>query len=116
MYDTDNIPRYNAYNNNCHNCITREDCIQCQSIGRYSNMPKLHRILASGRLPKTQAIVETYAETVEQWQHRKILWAIQQMRENGEVITVYKVRHRATIGDPARKLEEYIAACIMDNV
>jgi hypothetical protein len=89
--------------------------ISVPTLAKYSDIPKLYRILASGRLPKTQAAVEAFAETLEQWQHRKIRWAVQQMRENGEVITVYKVRHRATIEDPERKLDEFIADCIMNS-
>ena len=89
--------------------------ISVAALGKYSGIPKLYRILASGRLPKTQAAVENYAETLEQWQHRKIRWAIRQMCERSEVITVYKIRHRATIEDPERKLDEFIAECITDS-
>jgi len=63
----------------------------------------------------TRAAVESYAETLEQWQHRKIQWAIRQMRENGEVITAYRVRRRSTIEDPKRKLDKYIAESIMNS-
>jgi transposase-like protein len=89
--------------------------ISVMALGKYSGIPKLYRILASGRLPKTHAAVKACSETPEQWQHKKIKWAVQQMRDSGEVITVYKVRRRATIEDPKRKLDEFITGCIMNN-
>ena len=89
--------------------------ISISALGKQANIPKLYRILASGRLPKTEAIIEAHAETLEQWQHRKICWAIRQMRENGVVITVYKVRSRATIQDSERRLDEFIAECIINS-
>ena len=89
--------------------------ISVLALGKQANIPKLYNKLASKRLLKTMAIIEAHAETLEQWQHRKIRWAIQQMRENGEVITVYKVRSRATIQDSERKLDEFIAKCIMNS-
>ena len=89
--------------------------ISVMSLGKSSGIPKLYRVLASRRLPKTQAAVSTHSETLEQWQHRKIRWAIKQMRERGEIITVYKVRHLATFEDPKRKLDAFITECIMNN-
>jgi transposase-like protein len=85
------------------------------AIGKVSGIPKIGRMLMADGMPRTKALLETGIESLEQWQHRKILWAIQQMRERGEVITVYKVRHRASIEDPLRKLDEFIAQSIMNN-
>ena len=89
--------------------------ISVLALGKQASIPKLYKKIASGWLPKTKAIVEAHAETLEQWQHRKIQWAIQQMCENGEIITVYKVRSRATIEDPKRKLDEFIIECIINS-
>jgi hypothetical protein len=85
------------------------------ALSKYSGIPKLYRVLASGRLHKTQAAVETFAETLEQWQHRKIRWVVEQMRERGEILTIYKVRYTATIEDKERKLDEFILDCIKES-
>lgn len=89
--------------------------ISIAAIGRKAGIIKPHIRLTSDFLPKTKAFVAANIETLEQWQHRKILWAVQQMRERGEVITVYKVRHRASIEDPGRKLDGFIEECIMSS-
>ena len=86
--------------------------ISILALGNAAGIPKIHRILASGRAPQTQAAIDDCAETLEQWQHRKIHWAIAQMLGRGEVITIQKVRHRATIQDKERKLDRFIAECI----
>ncbi len=55
------------------------------------------------------------AETHEQWQKRKILWAVRKMRDCGELLTVYKVRHAANIEDSERKLDGFITECILNS-
>jgi hypothetical protein len=89
--------------------------ISVAAIGKALGDGKLHRKFASGRLPKSKALVDAQAETLEDWQRRKILWAVQDVRERGEVITVYKVRHRATIEDKERKWDEFIAQTIINS-
>jgi hypothetical protein len=85
------------------------------ALGEIAGIPKIHKIIASDRMPRTKAAVENCSETLEQWQRRKIRWAIQQMRERGEVITVYKVRHRATIEDKERKWDGFIEQTIISS-
>lgn len=82
--------------------------ISISAIGRKARIIKPYVRLASNLLPKTKAFVAAHAETLEQWQKRKILWVIQQMRERGELLTVYKVRHAARIEDRERKLDGFI--------
>jgi len=89
--------------------------ISILSVGRKAGIVKPYIRLASDFLPKTKAFIAAHVETLEQWQKRKILWVIQQMREQGEVLTVYKVRHAANIEDKERKLDEFIFECIRIN-
>jgi hypothetical protein len=89
--------------------------ISIPSIGKKAGIIKPHTRLASDLLPKTKAFVAANAETPEQWRKRKILWAVQQMRERGELMTVYKVRHAANIEDKERKLDGFILECINDS-
>jgi hypothetical protein len=88
--------------------------VSIQALGKTAGIPKIYKILASGRMPMMKAVTEACADTLEEWQYRKIRWAVGQMVERGEVITVYKVRHRATIADKERKLDEFIAGCIAE--
>jgi hypothetical protein len=85
------------------------------ALGKVAGIPKIHRFLNSGDTPKLTAALKSCSETPEQWQHRKIVWAIGQMRQRGEVVTVYKVRYRAAIQDPERKLDAFITQCIMES-
>jgi hypothetical protein len=82
------------------------------AIGKAASIRNLERIYYSGRLPRTTALLDANVEILEQWQRRKIRWAVQQLRERGEVLTVYKVRHFATIMDKERKQDAYIQECI----
>ena len=89
--------------------------ISIPSIGKKAGIIKPHIRLASDLLPKTKTFVAASAETQEQWQKRKILWTVQQMRERGELMTVYKVRHAANIEDKERRLDMFIAECISNS-
>ena len=82
------------------------------AVGRKAGIAKPHIRLESDYLPKTKAFVAVNVETLEQWQKRKILWAVQRMRERGELLTMYKVRHAAVIQDNERKMDGFIAECI----
>ena len=86
--------------------------ISISSIGRKAGILKPHTRLMSDFMPKTKAFVVSNVETLEQWQKRKIRWVVGQMRERGELMTVYKVRHAASIMDKERKLDGYIFGCI----
>jgi hypothetical protein len=89
--------------------------ISISSIGRKTGIVKPHTRLMSDFMPKTKAFVESNVETLEQWQKRKIRWVVSQMRERGELMTVYKVRHAARIEDRERKLDEFILECIENS-
>ena len=82
--------------------------LSVSAIGRLIGDRKIHRKLASGRLPKSKALVDSSAETLEDWQRRKLIWAAQDIRERGEVVTVYKVRYKARIEDKERKWDSFI--------
>jgi len=82
--------------------------ISVSAIGRKAGITKPAMRLMSDMLPKTKAYVTANIETLEEWQKRKIKWAVQQMRERGEVMTVYKIRHAARIEDRGRKLDSFI--------
>ena len=84
-------------------------------IGKQAGIIKPHTRLMSDKLPKTKAFIEKNIETLEQWQRRKIIWAVKQMREQGEIRTVYKVRHAACIEDKERKMDEFILECIHNS-
>ena len=90
--------------------------VSISSIGRNASIVKPHTRLTSDFMPKTKAFVAANVETLEQWQKRKIWWVIQQMRERGEIITVYKVRHAARIEDKERKLDGFILECIENSL
>jgi hypothetical protein len=85
------------------------------AIGRAAGITKPHVRLVSDYLPKTKAFIEANTETHEQWQKRKILWVVTQMRECGELLTVYKVRHAASIEDKGRKLDQFILEAIKNS-
>jgi hypothetical protein len=89
--------------------------ISISAIGRMLGDEKLHRKLASGRLPISKALIDAKAESHEDWQRRRIIWAIQDMRGRGEVVTVYKVRHHATIEDKERKWDDFITQNIINS-
>jgi hypothetical protein len=82
------------------------------AIGRKAGITKPYVRLVSDYLPKTKAFIAANTETLEQWQKRKILWAVRQMRGRGELLTVYKVRHAASIEDKERKLDGFILESI----
>lgn len=86
--------------------------VSIAAIGKKAGIIKPYNKLASDKLPKTKAFVAENVDTLEQWQKRKILWAVQQMRERGEIITVYKVRHAACIEDKERRMDGFIYECI----
>ncbi len=85
------------------------------AIGRAAGIAKPNTRLTSDYLPKTKAFVAANVETHEQWQKRKILWAVRKMRDCGELLTVYKVRHAANIEDRERKLDGFIEECILNS-
>ena len=85
------------------------------AIGRVAGITKPHIRLVSDYLPRTKSFVEANTEIHEQWQMRKILWAITQMRERGELLTVYKVRHAANIEDKERRLDKFILETINNS-
>ena len=85
------------------------------AIGRSAGITKPHIRLVSDYLPRTKSFVEANTETHERWQKRKILWAVTQMRERGELLTVYKVRHAANIEDKERKLDKLILEAINNS-
>jgi hypothetical protein len=89
--------------------------ISVAAIGKIIGDGKIHRKLASGKLPESKALIDARIETHEDWQRRKILWAIQDMRNRGEVITVYKVRHRARMEDRERRWDEFIEQNIIHS-
>jgi hypothetical protein len=86
--------------------------ISIAAVGRISAITDPYTRLMSDRLPKTKAFVAANIDTLEQWQQRKIIWAVRQMRERGELLTVYKVRHAAAIQDKERKQDGFILGCI----
>ena len=89
--------------------------ISIMAVGKKAGITKPNTRLVSDFLPKTKAFVAANTEMLEQWQKRKILWAVRQMRGRGEILTVYKVRHAACIEDKGRKLDEFILECIKNS-
>jgi hypothetical protein len=89
--------------------------VSIATIGKKAGITKPYTKLISNKLPKTKAFVAENVDTLEQWQKRKILWAVQQMRERGEILTVYKVRHAAYIEDKERKMDGFIFECIKNS-
>lgn len=89
--------------------------ISIASIGKKAGITKPYVRLTSDRLPKTKAFVAENIDTLEKWQKRKIIWAVQQMRERGEILTIYKVRHTACIEDKDRKMDGFIFECIKNS-
>jgi hypothetical protein len=110
--DRENAERIQKAMEQMRDCPGKPKRISIMALGNAAGIPKIHRILASGRAPQMKAATDACAETLEQWQRRKIHWAIGQMLERGEAMTVQKVRHRATIQDKERKLDGFIAECI----
>ena len=89
--------------------------ISFASIGKIAGISKPHKKLASDHIPKTKAYISANIDTPEQWQKRKIIWAVEQLRGRGEILTIYKVRNTATISDSERRLDNFILKCIADS-
>lgn len=89
--------------------------LSLSAIGKVAGITKPSVRLTSDYLPKTKAFIEAHTETHEQWQKRKILWVVRQMSEQGELLTVYKVRHASNIEDRERKLDGFITECIRNS-
>jgi hypothetical protein len=89
--------------------------LSINTLGKVAGITKVYRFMDPVKAPKVTATMKVCSETLEQWQRRKIQWAIQDMRNRGEVVTIYKVRHRATIEDKERKQDEFIAQCIINS-
>jgi len=89
--------------------------ISFNTIGKIAGISKPAKKLASDYLPKTKAFVADNIDTLEQWQRRKIVWAVEQLRGRGEILTIYKVRHAATISDPERRQDNFILKSITDS-
>ena len=89
--------------------------ISIRSIGKKTGIVNPYTRLTSDNLPKTKAFVAANIETFEQWQARKILWVVQQMRERSELLTVSKVRVDACITDKERKFDSFILQCIKNS-
>ena len=87
--------------------------INRSSVGRKAGIANLHSQIASGRLPQTAAYLEQALESMEQWRKRKILWAIQTLQEQGEMLTLNKVKMTATISPEASAtLNDFIMECL----
>jgi len=101
--------------NQIRNTPGRPKQITVFSIGKRAGITKPYTRLTSDKLPKTKAFVAANTETFEQWQERKILWAIQQMRERSEILTVNKVRQAACITYKERKFDNFILEHIKNS-
>jgi len=86
--------------------------ISITSIGKIAGIHKPHKKFTSDHIPKTKSFVAANTDTLEHWQKRKILWAIQQLRDNGEVVTLFKVKYTAAIADSAGKLNDFITGLL----
>jgi len=89
--------------------------ISFSAVGRKAGIVKPCTRLKSDFLPLTKSFIAANVETLEQWQKRKIIWTVRQMRERGELLTVYKVRYAAAIQDKERKLDLFIKGCIENS-
>jgi hypothetical protein len=111
-HDDECVQRVKTAVEKMRNASSRPKRISITAISKVAGIPKLSRILRTGKIPKTKVIVDANVESLEQWQKKKIILAVQQMRERGEMLTVYKVRRAACIEDKARRLDGFIAECI----
>ena len=111
--DCENAEKIQKAMEQMRECPGKPKRISIMALGNSAGIPKINRVFTSGKAPMTKKALEDCAETLEQWQHRKIHWAIGQMLERSEAMTVQKVRHRATIQDKERKLDGFIAECIL---
>ena len=114
-YDDEYLERVENAINQIRDSPGKPKRISIMSIGKIAGITSPRKRLVSDYLPKTKAFVSENVEILEQWQKRKIRWAVKQMRGRGEVLTVYKVRQAATIEDRERKLDGFIFECINNS-
>jgi len=93
----------------------RPKFISIWSVSRKSGISNPYKWFFFEKLPKTKAFITENIETLEQWRKRKILWAVKQIHERGEVVTLSKVQYAACIAHKERKLDKFILECIRDR-
>jgi len=76
--------------------------ITLKAIAESAGINKLPRCLASGKLPKTQALLDVNLETLEQWRKRKILWAVKVLRKQ-ERLNLKRLR--VIVGIPPKEFD-----------
>ncbi|USK60403.1 TnsD family Tn7-like transposition protein [Peribacillus asahii] len=66
------------------------------------------------KLQKTRQYIEEITETIESYRVRKIKWAIEEMINQGEKLTVYKVQLKAGFGGGNKEIRETIASVLRE--
>lgn len=90
--------------------------ITCGEIIRRTGLHQLNNKKALARMPLTAAFLTENLETIDEWRRRKIVWAIQGLRERDESITLYKIGIRAAIGRfIVPKFHEFMLDCLDDS-
>lgn len=51
------------------------------------------------KLPLTKAVIDTFAESIEDFQVRRVKWVAQQMRAKSEILEIWKIIRAAGLGE-----------------
>jgi len=110
--DDEYLERVENAVNHIRNSAGKPKRISISSIGKIAGIHKPHKKITSDHFPKTKSFVTANVDTLENWQKRKILWAIEQLKANGEVVTLFKIKYIAAIADNAGKLNDFITGLL----
>ena len=83
--------------------------INVTSLAKKAGIIGLHTKLATGRLPKSQSVLDDIVETSEQWRRRRVTWAMHTLQTQGVAPTYHSVCNMAGLsGRVAVSLKDFI--------
>ncbi|GHV11355.1 hypothetical protein FACS1894219_02380 [Clostridia bacterium] len=94
----------------------RPQRLSLKALAKASGISTLRLKLATGKYPRTESLIMANRETAEQWQKRKIIWAVREMSGKGISLTISKVLNLASVGyEQCTHLGGFVAECIEQN-
>jgi len=91
--------------------------INRRAIEKYGGITNIYVDLASGRMPKTQAYLETNLESNDDWSKRKIQWAVAEMIKEGKPLYFPQIQIKATVlPETIERLADFTHECIMQQM
>ena len=91
--------------------------INRRAIEKFGGITNIYVDLASGRLPKTQAYLETNLESNDDWSKRKIQWAIGEMIREDKPLYFPQIQIKAAVlPETIERLADFTHGCIMQQM